>query len=477
MKKQVFNPYLPSYEYVPDTEPHIFGDRVYIYGSHDEFDGRSFCLLDYVCWSAPVNDLSDWRYEGVIYRRAQDPKGKKGILNAMYAPDVCRGADGRYYLYYFIAYSGLISVAVCDEPAGKYEFLGYVKYPDGSLLGSKKEPLQFDPGVFVDDDGKVYMYTGFGPVNYPSFLLGGHKASEHGAMGFELDTDMLTVKQGPIYIGVKGKKEGKGTPYEGHEFFEASSLRKFGGKYYFVYSSCVNHELCYAVSDNPLGGFEYGGVLVSIGDVGIDGVTADKARGYLGNTHGGMLNIGDDYYIFYHRQTNRNSFSRQACAEKLEFDGEKFAQARLTSCGLNGGPLAGKGEYSAHIACNLFSKKGTYFCGVFKKRKGCYPYLTQSGKDRDCDPDQYIANLCDGATAVYRYFDIDGASRIDVKVRGKGGGKIIVRANGEPAAEIDVPRGNGERVLGADLTASGVCELSFTYVGKGRVDFIAFTLA
>ena len=33
--KQIFNPYLPSYEYIPDGEPHIFGDRLYIYGSHD----------------------------------------------------------------------------------------------------------------------------------------------------------------------------------------------------------------------------------------------------------------------------------------------------------------------------------------------------------------------------------------------------------------------------------------------------------
>lgn len=65
----VFNPYLPSWEYVPDGEPHVFGDRVYVYGSHDAFGAPIFCVNDYVCWSAPVNDLSDWRYEGVIYRR------------------------------------------------------------------------------------------------------------------------------------------------------------------------------------------------------------------------------------------------------------------------------------------------------------------------------------------------------------------------------------------------------------------------
>ena len=73
MKKQVFNPYLPSYEYVPDGEPHVFGERIYLYGSHDRFGAAGFCLNDYVCWSAPVDDLTQWRYEGVIYRKDQDP--------------------------------------------------------------------------------------------------------------------------------------------------------------------------------------------------------------------------------------------------------------------------------------------------------------------------------------------------------------------------------------------------------------------
>ena len=71
--KQVFNPYLPLYEYVPDGEPHVFGDRVYIFGSHDAFNGKKFCPNDYVSWSAPITDLADWRYEGVIYKKTDDP--------------------------------------------------------------------------------------------------------------------------------------------------------------------------------------------------------------------------------------------------------------------------------------------------------------------------------------------------------------------------------------------------------------------
>ena len=67
--KPIFNPYLPSYEYIPDGEPHIFNNRLYIYGSHDRFNGTTYCENDYVCWSAPVDNLSDWRFEGGIYNR------------------------------------------------------------------------------------------------------------------------------------------------------------------------------------------------------------------------------------------------------------------------------------------------------------------------------------------------------------------------------------------------------------------------
>ena len=77
MEKQVYNPYLPLYEYVPDGEPHIFGDRLYLYGSHDRFDGEMFCLNDYVCYSADIHDLHTWRYEGVIFCKEQDPRNQK----------------------------------------------------------------------------------------------------------------------------------------------------------------------------------------------------------------------------------------------------------------------------------------------------------------------------------------------------------------------------------------------------------------
>lgn len=87
-KKQVFNPFLPLNEYIPDGEPHVFGDRVYLYGSHDHEGGYTFCMDDYTVYSAPVDDLTDWRKERVIYEADQDPAYPE--LCYMYAPDVCR---------------------------------------------------------------------------------------------------------------------------------------------------------------------------------------------------------------------------------------------------------------------------------------------------------------------------------------------------------------------------------------------------
>ena len=125
--KQITNPYLPSWEYIPDGEPYVFDGRVYVYGSHDKFAGDVYCMLDYVCWSADINDLGNWKYEGVIYTKSDDPENTD-LQGNLYAPDVAVGPDGRYYRYYVLSNLGIVSVAVCDKPAGRYKFFGYVHY-------------------------------------------------------------------------------------------------------------------------------------------------------------------------------------------------------------------------------------------------------------------------------------------------------------------------------------------------------------
>ena len=470
MSNQVFNPYLPSWEYIPDGEPHIFGDRVYVYGSHDKFNGKTFCMNDYVCWSAPVDNLKEWRYEGVIWKKSDDPNYKG--RGSMYAPDVCLAPDGRYYIYYAFApgitgKSWAIRCAVSDSPAGSFKYHGEV-----NLYPYSKQFLPFDPAVYVGD-GRVWLYYG-SAMFFP--VLGVSKKNIKGGAVVELDpNDMLTVLGEPKQtLPIRGKELGE------HGFFEASSMRKIGDKYYFVYSSSIGHELCYATGNSPDGPFKYGGTIVSIGDIGLKNHKNVRcASNYTGNTHGSILEADGKHYIFYHRQTNLHCYSRQACAEeiKIENDGS-IKQVEVTSCGLNGKPLIGKGKYEARIACNLSSKKGCrFYGGLFKSPKGCHPYFTQSGKDRENSPDQYIANFCNGAVAGFKYFEFVGANKISVEVCGSGNGVMTVNDGDKPVASINIKPCKTRTWYSADMNIeNGIKPLYFTYRGKGKLNFISFSI-
>lgn len=154
------NPFLPLNTYIADGEPHVFGNRVYLFGSHDKAGGDTYCMRNYEFWSAPVEDLETWSCKGVSYRADQDPLyGEK--LKYMYAPDVVQGNDGRFYLYYCMSgekgaggYGRPISVAVCDTPDGHYEYYGFVRNPDGSPM---LKYVTFDPAV-INDAGVIRLY-------------------------------------------------------------------------------------------------------------------------------------------------------------------------------------------------------------------------------------------------------------------------------------------------------------------------------
>lgn len=438
MKKQVCNPFLPLHEYIPDGEPHVFGDRVYLFGSHDKEGGETFCMLDYVAWSAPVNDLTDWRFEGTIYRAAQDPGYP--ARKYMYAPDVVQGNDGRYYLYYCLSgdfgvggYHGPISVAVCDTPAGRYEFLGFVRWQDGTPM---KRYICFDPAV-LNDNGTIRLYYGtqydfeeredfaerpdllqsememFAKsaeeiLNTPESVMGANMAV--------LEDDMLTVRGEPVRII---PYRVKGTDFEAHPFFEAASMRKVGEKYYFVYSSQKNHELCYAVSDHPDREFRFGGTIVSNGDVGYEGRADADRLNMTGTTHGSIIQLGDSWYVFYHRLTHKSDYSRQACAEKIHIlsDGS-IPQVPITSCGLNGGALLAEGTYPAPIACCITNGHMPHGSNSIYKEK--FPHVTHEGETR------YIAEISDGTMLGYRYFAFKGAVTLTLTYRADADGIFTV---------------------------------------------------
>jgi len=466
------NPLLPSWEYVPDGEPHVFDGRIYLYGSHDRFGGRSFCEGDYVVWSAPLTDLGAWEFHGTSFRKEQDPDNPSGSLR-LYAPDVTRGIDGRFYLYYFFEGHPRIGVAVADVPTGPFEFLSHVHDATGRPLGSREGDTEpFDPAVLVEA-GRVWLYSGNGPIR-----RGQDRRRQKGSVVMELEPDMVTLRSEPKPL-IPTLHDGASSSFAGHEFFEASSARKFGDVYYFFYSSVKSHELCWARAPRPDGPFEYGGTLISNGDVGVDGSTAP--RNYIGNDHGSVIALGDKFAVFHHRHTNRRMFSRQACAEFLIMDDDgRFLQAELTTSGLHDGPLPAIGRYEARTACHLSSAKGAGWSAHPLVQNKRHPAFTQSPPDRDRDPDQHIENLRNGATAGFRYFRFTEPVRFRVTTRGKGAGRIVARdgRGGTILGAVEV-HSSVEWSLSATVTLATTdhtTSLYLTYEGVKAVDLLDFEL-
>ncbi len=462
----VFNPYLPLNEYVPDGEPHLFEGRVYIYGSHDKAGGTGYCEDHYVAWSAPENDLSDWQYEGVIYRRNQDPMNADDSLQ-LYAPDVVCGADGRYYLYYTFNNCKAIGVAVANKPNGPFDFYGHVKFPDGTVW---EKPTPFDPAV-LNDDGKFYIYSGFTPSGEKKDIFPPEIKCDEWSVVAGLAEDMVTTLEMPHNL-IPSEEQAGGTSFEGHGFFEASSIRKYDGRYYFVYSSHKSHELCYAISDYPDRDFVFGGTLVSNADVGLNGNETHVAP--AGNNHGGLLRANGEYYIFYHRQTHGTEYSRQGCAEKLVMrkDGG-FDQVEVTSCGLNNGPLPASGAYPAAIACTIQCPK--YPNAIAYDN----PVMAETTMVTEQKNQVFVANISDGTVLGYKYFAFLGADMLIVEMKGLYDGAILVATDpkgenviGEADLHIQSEDFGCELIPLADV--SGTQALYFLFEGKGMLDMRSF---
>lgn len=484
--RQVFNPYLPLTEYIPDGEPHVFGDRVYVYGSHDEAGGDTYCVGPYVVYSAPLSDLSDWSTKGISYDVSKDPHHTK-VRNQMYAPDVVCGKDGRYYMYYCLSgkagkggYDGPISVAVCDTPDGVFEYYGDVRNSDGSVY---TRYVAFDPAV-MNDDGVIRLYYGtMMPLEDHMNFFNRHilyKIQQNmyhrsmkelkenggvmGAITVELSDDMLTIASEPKRIV---PTRSKGTPWEGHSFFEASSIRKVGETYYFIYSSEKNHELCYATSRYPDRDFVYRGTIISNGDVGYQGRKDADRVNHTGNNHGSIVELNGQWYIFYHRMTHGTDYSRQACAESIQIlpDGS-IPQVEMTSCGLNGEPLGGKGTYPASICCNLTNGKMPHACN--RKIKEEIPVVTEK------DGISYVKNLTDNTWVGYKYFDFSDTEKVCITYRSRGAMKVGVAQclNGEILAKEFLPESSEWTTQELPLKAWGKKSAFYlVFRGDGKADF------
>ena len=422
------NPFLPLWEHIPDGEPYVFEDpdqpgkyRVYVYGSHDDLI-TEYCGRDQVVWSASVDSLNNWRYDGVILVVDKNGKGEKfdeaGTADVLYAPDVTlvTDANGKKTYYLFpndqTGYrNGLI--AKSDRPDGPFEVCNWNAENPNQVDGI----YGFDPAVFVDDDGRVYGYWGF----------------KH-SYAAEIDpTTMCTVKPGTeIVDGMVSGYEEPGI----FRFFEASSIRKIKDKYVFIYSRWTengefglpdtNYTLAYAYSDNPLGPWTYGGTIIDARGREINEQGDTIASGVVsGNTHGSICEINGQWYVFYHRQTGTDEYARQAMVAPIDVKVEEGAggKVEISEGEYNSEGFALNGlnpfeRHSAGIACWLTGPKvaehewpnnifyGSYVEASYGTETNFdEPYALQNNTNR-------VVNNTDGSIVGYKYFNFD-AKRLD----------------------------------------------------------------
>lgn len=486
IQNKLFHPFLPLNEYIPDGEPHVFGDRIYLYGSHDKAGGETYCEGDYEFYSAPLYDLTNWTSRGISYRASQDPDyGEE--RRYLFAPDCVQGNDGRYYLYYAISgkngnggYHGPIRVAVSDAPDGPFDYYGTVSDRQGKPF---VRCVPFDPAV-INDDGQIRLYygAGFPFENYGGGIRGklsvliqekmlgktkeeilGEPLGMSGALTVELADDMVTVISEPKKIT---PAKTKGTPWEAHPFFEASSIRKIGDTYYFLYSSQASHELCYATSRYPDRDFVYRGVVISNGDVGYHGRKFRERIALTGNNHGSLACVNGQWYIFYHRPTHGTNFSRQACAEPVTIrkDGS-IPQVPVTSCGFSVGALKAEGVYSAAVACILRNRHMGIAGSPLTEKYA--PKIVEKGGEL------YITDITHGTKTGFRYFAFSGEeTEIVITVRGSAKGTLYVGTDRDTVAPVAVnPSAEWTKVTARIAPERGRKTLLLVYRGKGRLDF------
>ncbi|MGF7141437.1 glycoside hydrolase family 43 protein [Roseimarinus sediminis] len=305
--------YLIDGIYTADPRAHVYNGKLYVFPSHDiesgipeNDNGDHFDMKDFHVYSIDeaVSKATD---HGV----ALDVKDVPWAERQMWSNDVAE-KDGNYYMYFPAKDpDGIfhLGVAVADRPEGPYK--------------AQPEPMKgsysIDPSVFVDDDGKQYIYWGGiwgGQLQrWPNgqYNADGQEPADNdqaiGARVARLSDDMLSYGETPreiVILDAYGKPLKAGD--HNRRFFEAPWMHKYKGKYYFSYSTGNTHLLCYAVGDNPYGPFTYGGVILT------------PVVGWT--THHSIVEYKGKWYLFHHdsKPSGGKTWLRSMKVVELEYN-------------------------------------------------------------------------------------------------------------------------------------------------------------
>lgn len=203
-------------------------------------------------------DLLSWTDHGEIF----DVTSSGWARGHAWAPGHAEKA-GSHYLYYS-ADRGSIGVAVADHPAGPFTDIGKPLVTGGEYAG-----VAIDPSVFVDHDGRAYLWWGNG-VAHCAVL-----------------TDEMTSIDHESVVSVVPE-----------EFREAPWVHRRGDVYYLSWSAGdtrdAEYRVLYSTGTTPTGPWEFGGVVIE----------KQPRRGILATGHHSVSRVSHDsdvWVIAYHR--------------------------------------------------------------------------------------------------------------------------------------------------------------------------------
>ena len=445
------NPYLPVWEHTPDGEPKVFWSkedsewRVYVYGSHD-VSGEAMCDSNQVVWSAPVYDLSDWRYDGVVLDITDgDPyEGKR-----LYAPDAAYDLQtDTYFMAANETFTNVV-VRVADNPAGPWD-----KDQAYWLTSFKKA---YDPTIYIQD-GTIYVAGACrrdedmidDPEVYQAIVDDGFtdgagqicclfqlKEDPQDGDGVEAisycptdETKYLPIYEGASLYGwceeigaylllyVTNETGADGTVYNsGIGYVWTDDL--MNGTWHYG-DNGIADDVPEGVEQMAHGG--HGNIIADTsGRIYKDVTTGemvfrDFATYLIGNNHGGIAKINGQWYFNGHRQSGAHMFSRQAIMGQIDVTKNEETGEPLiipmdyTSSGASDS-LDAYTEIGAYTACYLIASEELPAAAVEETNpsysqieEGTTPYITAT-RDEEAEHASYITNLTQGNIIGYKYLD------------------------------------------------------------------------
>ena len=275
-KPQTMNMPLVQTKYTADPAPYVHGDTIYLYTTHDEDDAEGFKMKDWLLYTS--TDMVNWQDHGAVASLKDFPwyKGDNGA----WAECVVE-RNGKWYMYCPIHGNG-IGVLVADSPFGPF------KDPIGKPLVWRTEHWSdIDPSVWIDNDGRAYMYWG----NPHTYCV-------------ELNEDMISTK-GDIMTMDKIE-----------DYQEGPWIWKRGDWYYLAFAStCCPEGIGYAMSKSPTGPWEHKGHIMD---------HTPRTRG----NHPGIIEFKGKWYCFgltydlFRLESSRHAERRCCMAAEMTYNAD-----------------------------------------------------------------------------------------------------------------------------------------------------------